>query len=623
MFHRARGKARRAAARTFLGGLACIGVLLSLALPASATTAFPTTDDHSTTIATGAWWYHGLTGAQVNAQINQNHARLTQVRVEDPSVPTFDVTMVSDSGDYAVSGWWWYYNATADQVSALINQNNGRLISIDPYQTDAGLRFAVVMVSNTGAQARAWWWYHGVTADQIDGLLSQNNARLTALRPYLEDNGQEAFALIMIANTGIDFTGSEYRVGASAETIADFATNHWERVTEVTPDPEGGFDVILVSSEGEEWYWWYGVDAATVDRNLADHGTRLIDLTSYVVDGARKFAVVELGNNNATEAPINAASSSAQSYADANGWNGGIHGVYLISSKPGSKPIVAANSNFRYEPASSIKVLYLLYTLRQKAALRSAITYYWSGGPVNPNACPANQPERPSDAHVISVEAALAGMMQNSNNIYTRAFAIRWGLGPVEAMAQSLGMTNTHLNQPYIGCGFIDVPGGVRNELTLVDAAKLYAAVSNGMALSGTARRNFFNFLLGGAPSTSDPWGQAVQQVAAKLHKSAVVASFLADTNVRWKAGGYQFCLTGDSSCVPSKYDLSETGWISIPFIHKGKVVAHTYEYGDFVNDLPDYCGNCAVTQAAYNNLAAVAAHAATGVITKALKTWR
>ena len=85
-----------------------------------------------------------------------------------------------------------------------------------------------------------------------------------------------------------------------------------------------------------------------------------------------------------------AESSRVQSYADRNGWGGGYHGAYFISSAPGATPIVAANSDFRYEPASSIKVLYLLYTLRQGVPLDSPITYYWTDSNVpDPNVCPA------------------------------------------------------------------------------------------------------------------------------------------------------------------------------------------------------------------------------------------
>lgn len=65
----------------------------------------------------------------------------------------------------------------------------------------------------------------------------------------------------------------------------------------------GGFDAIMVASEGETWYWWYGVSAATVGNQLAAHGTRLIDLSSYMVNGNLAFTAVELGNNNPPAVP--------------------------------------------------------------------------------------------------------------------------------------------------------------------------------------------------------------------------------------------------------------------------------------------------------------------------------
>jgi hypothetical protein len=390
------------------------------------------------------------------------------------------------------------------------------------------------------------------------------------------------------------------------------------RVIAFAPDPLGGFDAILVASEGETWYWWYGINAATVEKNVTAHQTRLIDLSPYQSGGNLVFTAVELGDNNPPQAPVNAQSARVANYANSHGWAGGYDGAYFISSTPGAKPVVAVNSGFRYEPASSIKVLYLLYTLRKGVSLKSPITYYWTGnGTPDPNACPANVPQTKANRHTTTIGTALTGMIQQSNNIYTRAFALRWGLGPVQAMADSLGMTSTHLNQAYIGCGFL---GGVRNELTLSDAAKLYAAVSNGKALSGTARTTFFNILVGGKPAASDAFGSVVRQEAALLKKSGVVSKFLADMNVRWKAGSYTFCLGG--SCVPYKLDLALTGWMSIPFMARGKVVAHTYEFGDFVNDLVENCSSCTAQTDAFNNLENVGAEAARSTIKQALATW-
>lgn len=616
-FMQLREKPKPIGLRLVLASLAALAVLISMAVPAGATDAFPTTNDQSTTIATARWFYYGETASQVGALAAQHDARITEIRVMNPSVPTFAVTMVANSGAYA-SGWWWYYGQTASQVTALLSANKARLISIDPYQTSAGLRFAVVMVPNAGAQGRSWWWYYGVTGAAVGQLLSQHNARLIALRPYLDD-GQRVFAVIMISNTGVDYAPSEYWYGVPISTISSHVKNDDMRVIALAPDPAGGWDAILVASEGEEWYWWYGISAATVASNIVSHGTRLIDLSPYYVNGALKFATVEFEDNNPPQSPINAASAQIQSYADAHGWGGGYHGAYFVSSTPGAAPVIAANSNFRYEPASSIKVLYLLYTLRSGISMNSKITYYWpNGGPPDPNACPANVPQTPANAHTTTILTALTGMIQDSNNVYTRGFAIKWGLAKVQALASQLGMKSTHLDQPYIGCGF---RGGVRNELTLADAARLYASVSNGHALTGAARTRFFSILVGGTPSASSPWGQIVASQAASLGKSSIAGKFLSKLNVRWKAGSYEFCLSS-SGCLPNKLDLALTGWISIPFMSHGKLAARTYEFGDFVNDLPETCTSCTASNNAGSLLEEVGAREAQSTIRQALTSW-
>lgn len=70
----------RAAARVLVGCIAAFALAISLAVPAGATDAFPATDDHSAQTATGWWWYFGQTADQVGALLNQNNARLTALR---------------------------------------------------------------------------------------------------------------------------------------------------------------------------------------------------------------------------------------------------------------------------------------------------------------------------------------------------------------------------------------------------------------------------------------------------------------------------------------------------------------------------------------------------------------
>jgi hypothetical protein len=325
----------------------------------------------------------------------------------------------------------------------------------------------------------------------------------------------------MVQNTGADYKDWEWWYGDSLAHIKTRITAG-KRLIALHPDPFSGWNAVLVENQGEQWWFSTGISGAQILGNMGTHGSRLIDISNYWANNQLQFAIVELDDSNFPQPPINPGSIGVHNHGEANGWAGGYHASYFSKSSASPVSLIAENSDFRFEPASAIKVLYLLYTLKQGVPLSSPLTYYWpTPGDPDPNVCPLdNAKEVPANVQTTTIGHALDLMMQQSNNVYTRAFAIRWGVGPVQAMAQSLGMSNTHLRQAYIGCGF---RGGIRNELTLADAAKLYSSVDRGVALTGTARSTFFNILAGGTPSASDPFGNVVSQEAAALGKSAIV----------------------------------------------------------------------------------------------------
>jgi Beta-lactamase enzyme family/Polyglycine hydrolase-like, structural repeat len=604
-----------------LGALAAVTAAVGcLAGSAGATDAYPTTNDQSTTISTGRWFYYGVSPSQVSSYLSANGARLTQIRVVNPSTPTFAVTMVRNTGAYA-SGWYWWYGVTPSQLASYLSSTHSRLISLEPYQTGGGLRFAAVSVPNSGSAARAWWWYYGVSASQINSYATANNARPVSIRPYMS-GGTRVFAVVMVRNTGQDFKGWQWWAGASISTISSDLTANTERVISFAKDPAGGFDAIAVKSEGEAWYWYYGLTGSAVVSNLVSHGTRAIDVSPYISSGSLRFTSVELDDSNPPQSPINAESTRVRNYAQTHGWSGGWHGGYFLNAAS-STPSMAYNSNFRFEPASAIKVLYLLYTLKHltPAQLSGPITYYYPSAVTNPGACPNPAWEGPGYAHTTTIQNALNKMMRNSDNIMTRAFAKKWGLANVQAMASGLGMSSTHLRQAYIGCGF---RGGVRNELTLRDVDLLYRQVQNSVALSGANRATFFSTLLGGSPST-DSWGIVVNQEAAALGKSSIASQFKAAMDVRYKGGSYGFCMTKSSTCNPYKTDLTLAGRVVIPFKSSGRIAPRAYLFGDYVNDLVIPCAigsGCAAETAAGNALWNTAAEEARPAIHAALTTW-
>ena len=68
-------------------------------------------------------------------------------------------------------------------------------MQVNSYETAAGKRYAVVMISNTGADAKGWYWYVGASPSDISTHLSANNARLIDI-DY--DEASTAYNAIMV-----------------------------------------------------------------------------------------------------------------------------------------------------------------------------------------------------------------------------------------------------------------------------------------------------------------------------------------------------------------------------------------------------------------------------------------
>jgi len=167
--------------------------------------------------------------------------------------------MVENTGSYA-SSWWWYFGIDGSALGSLLSVPPGRrLISLDPYQTGSGLRFAAVMVPNQGVQSRVWWWYWGQTAAQVRTLLTQNDARPVEVRPY--NDGGEKYAIVMVSNTGIDNKQWSWLVDVTIDFISGKIASDHMRVACLAPSSSGNglWVAILIGSKDdldEGWYWW-------------------------------------------------------------------------------------------------------------------------------------------------------------------------------------------------------------------------------------------------------------------------------------------------------------------------------------------------------------------------------
>ncbi|MBS0423744.1 MAG: hypothetical protein JSR71_04790 [Proteobacteria bacterium] len=264
------------------------------------------TDDHSVNVATPWWAYTNISAAQVSSFLNANGARLTEIEVYAVSsgVPTFTVRMVKNSGAYAVPGWWWYYGLTATDIVNYLTTNNARLVEIEPYDVGGGvIRFAVIMISNTGSAGRAWSWLYGVSSSQISNFLTSSDHRLIDLDSYWE-GGVKKYAVVGVANTGTDAKSWQWWLNQSKTDITNRVATFGGRIVKLDRQPDGTYNFIQVSNSGNNnSTWWYNFGFSSIT-NLINYANQLtarpIDIVTYIDSSGIRFYDAAFINNSST-----------------------------------------------------------------------------------------------------------------------------------------------------------------------------------------------------------------------------------------------------------------------------------------------------------------------------------
>jgi hypothetical protein len=524
-----------------------------------------------------AWWvYAGQTPSQVSTLLTNLNARIIDLQV-DSAAPTFTVTLVSNTGAYAKS-WWWYYNATTAQISSLLSTNNARLISVKGYLVSGQVRFAAVMISNTGADAKSWWWYVGQSVSGISTLVSNNNARLIAVDPY-SDGSSTVYSAIMISNTGADSSAWWWYVNASVTTISNAISQNSARVFYLSAGSSGTFNAIMESCSGAgcpEWWWYVGQTGTGLLNIAGQNGARLVNVTTYPGCGSVCFAGPMINNSNAITTHVGNLLR--------NGGIGGTKGLYL--KRVSGAVLANLEDGFVYEPASAIKVVENLYSLKQvqggSIQLNSPITHYVNG----PESCP----NPPSVSGTERLDLAMREMMWHSDNARTAEILDHFGFGNINSYATSIGMSNTKFNS-YPGCG-----SGTRNTFTLDDANALYEGVANQTLLPQRYRGIFYSSMAGRAQYESEGYDwtavwstdipNIINQVAPAGSTAAQKTAYMNAMNVAYKAGSYVLC---QSDCAHILEDVDIAGWFQIPVCSSSGTVTYAqYTWGIFFADVPD-----------------------------------
>lgn len=546
------------------------------------TTSSANAEDNQNSTQTAWWFYTGQSATNVSNTITSLNARPVDISVDSFSPNySFTVSYVANTGAYG-KVFWWYYGIDATTLSNLLATNNARPITLKAYDIGGGnIRFVVVMISNTGADQKGYWYWYGVTPSQLGDFATANNARITNLESYAS-GGNTYYTAVMISNTGADANGWWWYFDAPESDIASNVSTNNAQILNITNSGDGNFNVAMVSCANgcPEWWWYVGLTAQQAFDTALQNGARINSVDSYPGCGGLCFDVTMLNDANEITTRVG-------NLLRANGL-GGTQGLYLQQV---GRPVLAnLEDSTPYEPASSIKVLIHLFALTQVqngvVSLNTPITHYING----PGSCP----NPPIVSGTEPLQIALREMMWHSDNARTHELTDYFGVKNINAFAQSIGMTSTSINQ-ILGCAFPP------DTMTLDDVATLYQGVADGSLLNSNMVGTFFSLMAGKSEFESEGFdftgiwsnnggvpdvAQIIAQEAPAGYTLAQEQNYQAHMNLAYKPGGYVLCQ--DSSCSSVVEDISVSGWFELPFCTTGGTSYSQYVFGIYLYNAPD-----------------------------------
>lgn len=236
--------------------------------------------ERSETTRIGNYHWTNLSEAALNRRLRDTGSNLIDLEVAGTSPMRFNAVAVRNSGPYRADRWW-YFGQTERQVNDLLDTHDARLTDLEVYDTPAGLRFAVIMKKNRGADQVRWRWAFDASIDQLKSLYRAHGMKVVDIERY-RAGGRTRFAAIMADNRGASEGRWAWYVNQTADQVAAKMATHRMRLVDIERHRANGrtlFDIVLRPYDhGDQHHWWYhGVPSGGVAALLRRHGARVID----------------------------------------------------------------------------------------------------------------------------------------------------------------------------------------------------------------------------------------------------------------------------------------------------------------------------------------------------------
>jgi len=563
-----RRRPARCGLTTLLAGIV-LAAGLGMGVATSASAATVPGDDRLQAQPVGWWTYANLTASDVSAKLQANNARLTDLRVENGSDRQwrFTATMVANSGAYG-TGWAWYFNQSKADVDTLLANNSARPISLQRYWNGSSWRYAVVVVSNTGASQREWTLREGTAADIQNAMASLPGYRLAgvsvdACNIYAGCTIPKSHYVAIFEANPEGYVAT-FHPGKTAAALG--AASAGNQLVDLDPNDDGTFNAITYSKPWAAWSWMFDQSIGALAEHAGQHGMRLIDVTSYRKNGKVFYAGIMVDN-------LTGLSAELRSMYEGKIPAGAKYGFRL---KQWNGPTLAAlQDQVVFEPASAVKTLIHLHVMKSEqnglAYPVTPIDYRYTNTPnatnMEASSCPIGAP----NVAQIALYSADKWMMQVSDNRMSHGIYdyFKSQLIPVSQTATQLGLTNTTLQLE--SCDRLLFPDAT----TLSELSKIYEAGYLRTDFLDAPRRDMFRTSMDTGVWASWFMPMVLEEAQKVGVEKPEVFSKIVNDYSMGKGGG----LGADG-----RVWAANSGLVAVPNDPAGTSVTY-YEWGSFVHD--------------------------------------
>jgi hypothetical protein len=312
-------------------------------------------DDRENTEPTSWYVYENQTTADILNTATTNNLRVVDLSVQTAgSSPVFSAVYVANTQTYAKT-WWFLVNVTPADLLTFVTTNNARIVSMKTVDDPAAtVRFYAVMISNTGADAKTWYFYQGQTTAQLTTLWQNNNARIVQITSHVK-SGVTLYDAVMISNTGADARTWFWYVNATVPDISAHLTANNARLVDLDLDPTtGNYNVIMNSCSGgcPAWWWYVNVPTSTLISTATGNGARLIDVNTTAGCSDRCWSILLIDNSHITISGNAGVAGATVTYTGGSTVADGAGNWAFTVTSPWSGTVVPSRPGYRFTPAS-------------------------------------------------------------------------------------------------------------------------------------------------------------------------------------------------------------------------------------------------------------------------------